>query len=185
MAWQVGAEGQTILHLACDVNIEDCECVKLLVKHGADVHAQDVNLRTPLLVACEVSALSAARHIITSTDASLTVADENASTCAHWLAMHGACELLALVLQKGGEVDAINTSQQTPLHISICRSHLACALVLLDAGASPAALDEERRCAMHLAMQYSGGITLRGLTHTHTHCVCPACRHGIHCPGAH
>ena len=38
------------------------------------------------------------------------------------------------------------------------RGQLACCFVLLDAGASPRALDEERRCAMHMAMQYSGGF---------------------------
>ena len=142
------------------MNVEGpAECVRLFVSHGADVHAQDVSLRTPLLVACEVSALAAARHIMMgSAKPCLTVADENGMTCAHWLASHGECETLALVLQRGGEVDARNSSQQTPLHLAITRGRLACALVLLDAGAKSSAVDEERRNAMHLAMQYSGGM---------------------------
>ena len=50
---QVGAEGQTPLHLACDVSVEGEECVQLLLGNGADVHAQDAYLRTPLLVAAQ------------------------------------------------------------------------------------------------------------------------------------
>ena len=36
----MGAEGQTPLHLACDVS-DGLECVKLLVENGANVHQQD------------------------------------------------------------------------------------------------------------------------------------------------
>ena len=156
----VGAEDQTPLHLACDVAARDegDECIVYLVQKGADVHAQDTSLRTPLLVACEVGALASARFLMLNTESSLKVTDQNGMSPVHWLAMHGAAELLALGLKKGCDVDAATSSQQTPLHIAISRGHLACALVLLDAGASPAALDEERRCSMHLAMQYSGGM---------------------------
>ena len=154
----VGAEDQTPLHLACDIHADGDECVKILVQRGADVHAEDALLRTPLQVACEVGALSSVRYMMLSTQASVRVADQNGMQPAHWLAMHGAAELLALALKKGCEVDATSTSSQTPLHLAISRGQLACALVLLDAGASPRALDEERRCAMHLAMQYSGGM---------------------------
>ena len=58
----------------------------------------------------------------------------------------GACELLALALQRGADLEATSTSQQqTPLHLAITRGNLACALVLLDAGAKPSAVDGERR----------------------------------------
>ena len=154
----MGHEGQTALHLACDVNIEDEACVKLLVSNGAGVHAQDTSLRTPLLHAACVNAQAAARFLMESTDASLKVYDEGGMSVIHWFSSFGACELLALALQKGAEVDVPNNTQQTPLHIAITKGNIACALVLLDAGAKPSALDEERRCAMHLAMQYSGGM---------------------------
>lgn len=153
----VGAEDQTALHLACDVNVKGDEMVKMLTAHGSDVHAQDAALRTPLLVACEVKAFDAACHLMSSTAASLVVADENGQTPLHWLAMHGSADLLALALKKGAEVDPLNSSRQTPLNLAIANSHLACALVLLDAGASPSVLDEQKRTAMHLAMQHSGG----------------------------
>ena len=154
----VGAEGQTPLHLACDINGDGTECIKLLCEHGASVHAEDAVQRTPLLVACEVKSLGAARFLIENTSASLQASDENNMTPLHWLAAHGAAELLAQCVAKGANVDATNSSLQTPLHLALMRGELACCFVLLDACASPTALDEERRNAMHLAMQHSGGL---------------------------
>jgi len=155
---QVGAEGQTPLHLACDINGDGSGCVKVLCRYGANVHAEDAAQRTPLLVACEVKALSTARYFVEHTDASLRIHDENDMTPVHWLAAHGAAELLSVCLSKGADVDAPNSSRQTPLHLALMRGELACSFVLLDANASPSALDEERRTAMHLAMQHSGGL---------------------------
>ena len=152
------SEGQTPLHLACDVNGDGTTCVKVLCAAGANVNAEDAVQRTPLLVACEVKALGAARHLVEQTGASLHVHDENNMTPAHWLAAHGAAELLSVCLERGADVDAVNSSLQTPLHLALMRGELACCFVLLDANASPSALDEERRTAMHLAMQHSGGL---------------------------
>jgi len=149
----VGAEGQTPLHLACDVS-DGLECVKLLVENGADIHQQDNAQRNPLLVACEVRALASAQHLLLHSDSSACVADESGMQPLHWLAMHGASELMVTVLKRDAEVDAANSSLQTPLHLALMRGELACSLVLLDAGASPSNLDEERRNALHLAMQY-------------------------------
>ena len=126
----VGAEDQTALHLACDVNVPGDEMIRILVAHGADVHAQDAALRTPLLVACEVRSFDAACYLMAHTDASLKVADENGNTPLHWLALHGSSDLLGLGLRKGGEVDPPNTSRQTPLNLAISSQQLACDLVL-------------------------------------------------------
>lgn len=153
----VGSEGQTPLHLACDV-VDGEECVRVLVSHGAKVDAEDSAQRSPLLVACEMQSLGSARLLMLEAGASLKARDENGMGAAHWFAKHGAAELLALALKRGAEVDGVNASGQSPLHIAIMHGHLACALVLLDAGASPSLLDQENRCAMHLAMQFSGGL---------------------------
>jgi len=153
----VGAEGQTLLHLACD-GPDNEECARVLVARGADANAKDVMQRSPLLVACETQAFGSAHLLIAEAGASLSVSDENGMGPSHWLAKHGSAELLALALKHGSRVDAVNSSQQTPLHIAIMHGQLACALVLLDAGARPSAKDAEGRCAMHLAMQFSGGL---------------------------
>ena len=157
----VGAEGQMPLHLACD-SADDAESteklVKLLYERGADVNAEDCARRTPLLAACELKALGAARYLIEHTNASLRARDDKRMTPVHWLAAHGAADLLSACLAKGAEVDAVNASQQTPLHLALMRGELVCCFVLLDANANAAALDEERRTAMHLAMQHSGGL---------------------------
>ena len=81
----VGAEDQTPLHLACDVAARDegDECIVYLVQKGADVHAQDTSLRTPLLVACEVGALASARFLMLNTESSLKVTDQNGMSPVH------------------------------------------------------------------------------------------------------
>jgi ankyrin repeat protein len=154
----IGGDRQTPLHVACDVSADGDECVTLLVSHGAELNAVDASLRTPLVVACEVGSLNSACLLMQQPSTSLRMADENGMLPVHWLALRGACELLILALKRGAEVDPINAASQTPLHVAISRGQLACALVLLDAGASPAALDKEQRNAMHLAMQHSGGM---------------------------
>ena len=76
-------------------------------------------MRSPLLVACEVKALESERHLMLSTDALMTVADENGMETLHWMCMHGASELHMIAMQKGADVHAVNSSFQTPLHLTI------------------------------------------------------------------
>jgi len=152
---QEGNGGQTPLHLAAECDAVDC--VSVLLKHGADVNAEDESFHPPLIVACASASMRAARVLIDA-GASVSVSDENQMTPLHWFSMHGATDLIDLALRAGAELDVLNSARQTPLAFAITRGQLASALFLLDAKASPWVYDEEKRNALHLAMQFGGGL---------------------------
>lgn len=76
-------------------------------------------------------------------------------TPLHWFSMHGATDLIDLALREGAQPDVLNSARQSPLAFAITRNQLASALFLLDAKANPWICDEEKRNALHLAMQAS------------------------------
>ena len=152
----VGAEDQTALHLACDVNVKGDEMVKMLTAHGSDVHAQDAALRTPLLVACEVKAFDASATSCPRRPPRSSWRTRTARRrCTGW-----RCTARLISSRSPSRRAPRSTPSTRPAKrrsTSPSPTQLACALVLLDAGASPSVLDEQKRTAMHLAMQHSGG----------------------------
>ena len=130
----------------------------MLLANGADLRAEDGQLRTPLLLACESSATLAA-ELLMDAGASLTATDKNEMTPLHWLARLGCTQALTLALRKGADLNACDQAMSPPLHHAIVKGELACAMLLLDAGADVTKLDAENRSALHLAMQRCGGPT--------------------------
>ena len=53
---------QSPLHMACE--LDAVECVEVLVSSGADLKAEDGQLRTPLLLACESNATASAKILM-------------------------------------------------------------------------------------------------------------------------
>lgn len=152
---QAGSGGQTPLSLACECDaVSVCE---LLLKAGASLEKEDEESRTPLVIACSSGSMRAAKALIDA-GASCRVTDENLMTPLHWFAMHGSPELIDRAARASAELDALNSSRQTPLCFAITRNQLASALLLLDAGADPWIKDEEKRGALHWAMQFGGGL---------------------------
>ena len=148
---------QTPLHLACELNAN--ECVGALLSAGATVGVEDGQLRTPLLLACESRAFECARLLIDAS-APLGARDKNDMTPLHWLAAHGAStELLQLAVSKGADIDAVNFMMQTPLHQAVSKGHLSAATALVDLGAQLLVDDETKATVLHLATQHAGGST--------------------------
>lgn len=141
--------------MACELDATDC--INVLLKHGADLKAEDGQLRSPLLVACENAALRAAKLLI-DRGAPLTTTNKTETTPLHWMAFHGSKELAEIAILKGADMDAQNGESQTPLMIAITRGQTEVVNLLLDHSASATIVDDERRTALHLVMQYSGGL---------------------------
>jgi len=150
---EVGAGEQQPLHLAAE--LDDAASVAVLLKNGALLGAEDGQLRTPLLLACESQAFTAAQALIDA-GAPLAVVDKSDMTPMHWLAFHGSKPMLLKALAKGAEVEVTNYANQTPLWFAIKNEQFAAAFALLDAGARADALDDSKRTMIHLSMQFGG-----------------------------
>jgi ankyrin repeat protein len=148
-------DNQTALHVA--VRLRRPDMVRLLVDHGADVHATTADGQTPLALAGDQPAIVELLHARGARDdasACLAASDlagladrlNNNSTPPSRLlfhaARHGQADALPLLLQSGadphtrtrrlvGEIPAAIS----PLHIAAQHGHTAVVAALLDAGA--------------------------------------------------
>ena len=55
---------QTALHLALDTDDPDMELLQLLLRHGADPNARDLQFKPPLHMALEEQSVDAARLLL-------------------------------------------------------------------------------------------------------------------------
>ncbi|KAG2770855.1 hypothetical protein PC129_g15401 [Phytophthora cactorum] len=66
------------------------------------------------------------------------IADQHGWSGLHWAASQNHSEILNLLLQKGGEVNAIDqTNGWTALHVAVVRESVSCVKILLSSGADP------------------------------------------------
>ena len=148
------------IHMACELDAADC--VRALVDGGADVAAEDGQLRTPLLVACENASFAAAELVIQRDvscgplwrTSSTHAADRTGRTALHWFAFHGHCELAKLALSRGASIDALNEEHETPLSLAVHSDKAAVAAQLGGAGADLKVVNDQRRTVLHLAMSH-------------------------------
>mmetsp|Transcript_39405 Transcript_39405/g.124476 ORF Transcript_39405/g.124476 Transcript_39405/m.124476 type:complete len:473 (-) Transcript_39405:1477-2895(-) len=153
---ETGAGEQTALHLAAE--LDNVECVQLLLTHGASVGMQDGQMRTPLLAACVGNCRHAARALIEA-GAPLGTGDEDENTPLHWLALHDAVDLAKLALEKGAPLEALNAAVETPLLLAAKHGRTAAVRLLLSEGAtierdSVGSIAPTNKTACHFAMQY-------------------------------
>jgi len=81
--------------------------------------------------------------------------DEENVTLLHWAAINNRKEIVQYFLKLGAEIDAIGGElMSTPLHWATRQGHAAIIVLLLQAGANPAARDGEGCAAIHLAAQF-------------------------------
>ena len=147
---------QTPLHLAAELDAVDC--IQLLLKHGANINAQDGQMLTPLLAACAGNCQNASKALMDA-GASLTLADEGENTPLHWLVRRDAVELVKLALQKGAPIDALNALSETALLTGVKLGKRNVVELLLKEGAtvqrdSIGSKAPTNKTACHFAMQY-------------------------------
>jgi serine/threonine protein kinase len=77
---------------------------------------------------------------------------ENGMAPIHWTANGGKLECIALLLELGADVGAVDRNDNiTPLHIVVARGFAACAKLLIDHGADVNALSKRRESPLHVA----------------------------------
>ena len=123
---------QTALHVATINGADDI--VALLLARGAEVNAVDVNGWTPLVTATHHRHVAVVARVLDAGANVNTVVER--STALHMASMNGADDIVALLLARGADVNAVDVNGWTPLQVATHHRHVAVVARLLDAGAN-------------------------------------------------
>ena len=127
-------------------------CVKLLLDHGADVNLVDRNGCSPLHVACYIGALASVKSLV-SAGARLDVLDERGHSVLHKACFSGNERVLQFLLQtRKVELEAVDKSKRTCLHVAALLGKAKALTVLLEAGLKISLPDANNCTALHLAV---------------------------------
>ncbi|KAL9614683.1 MAG: hypothetical protein Q9204_008818 [Flavoplaca sp. TL-2023a] len=151
---------RTPLHWACAGGHESC--VRLLIKHGADVNAKNYTDRTPLQEALMRSHLSIAEFLV-ERGASVDSHDNEGWTPLHQVAHSGKepFKIINLLLDKGSDIEAKTFknnfanfffhNQATPLFLATIQGHKDTIKALMDRGASARCRNMVGEMPIHMA----------------------------------
>ncbi|XP_039189482.1 85/88 kDa calcium-independent phospholipase A2 isoform X1 [Crotalus tigris] len=141
-------EGQSPLHLACQLGKEDA--VYSLLK----VHAKCNNLGAlgyPIHIAMKHSQKRCAEILLDKEINQIQFLDPRyGATPLHWAKI---AEITRMLIEYGCEVNALSSSGESALHIAVRRGRLDCTMVLLTHGAMPNTKEKNGNTPLHLAMQ--------------------------------
>ena len=156
-------EGQTPLHTALEAmrhrrSEKYCKVIRALLKHHADVDAQNGDHLTPLqLAVCYGNAEGA--QLLLERGASVHVRNMW-KTLLHQVLESGFpfwghyFDLMRLLLVHGAEVNSQDDGLWTPLHLASCKGLLKVAELLLELGANVRMRNNDGRTPLHCASQY-------------------------------
>ena len=130
-------ESQTALHLASSGGHHDI--VQELIRAGADIHARNSYLWSPLACAAAQGWVKCTSHLIkvnklimkypyndfsyTKVGASLETQDRNKNTPLHLAAKHGHDGVVQLLIDHGADLTAVNLNDNNPISEAISRGN--------------------------------------------------------------
>lgn len=140
---QTDNSGNTALSLSSKISCP--ALVEMLLSYGAEP-SNHSSTEIPLINAVKSICTASIRHLI-SHDANIDVKDESGDTALHHAVRTEKVDIVKLLLEAGADVNAVNTLQQSPLHLAIHHSKkqintsLRIEKALLDCGAHINAVD--------------------------------------------
>eukprot|EP01116_Phalansterium_solitarium_P022455 TRINITY_DN7427_c0_g1_i4.p1 TRINITY_DN7427_c0_g1~~TRINITY_DN7427_c0_g1_i4.p1 ORF type:complete len:1077 (+),score=313.19 TRINITY_DN7427_c0_g1_i4:190-3420(+) len=156
---------RTALHAACSkATVQHAMSTELLLLHGANANAKDINNQTPLhfavtrgrgMIARSPQNLNAV-NLLTRWRADANVRDRLAQrTPLHYAAETGQVQVCNILIEIGkASFDLKDGNELTPLHLAAMHGHVACTHLFLLRGANIGALTRDGSTAVHLACRY-------------------------------
>uniref|UniRef100_A0A131YWB0 phospholipase A2 n=1 Tax=Rhipicephalus appendiculatus TaxID=34631 RepID=A0A131YWB0_RHIAP len=140
---QVNNDGYTPLQLACLT--DKPECVRELLKEGADVNSASVNLADRNNSTC------LGRDNVEQNVHNFQIEDmKHGGTPLHWAK---TTQCLETMIDLGCDLDAKNFQGNTALHIMVARGRLNCVISLLSHGANVNAIGSDGDSPLHVAVR--------------------------------
>ncbi|KAM9789769.1 ankyrin repeat and SOCS box protein 10 [Neosynchiropus ocellatus] len=154
---ELAPDGITALHEACESR--EPECSKLLLVHGANANAVTEDGRMPLHMCTSPESLGCAKYLLQYGAAINGRTLDEDDTPLHVAARHGLVEHVELYLRYGAAVDKKNDEGQTPLNaacsqpqeVQDLQRYFKVCKTLLEAGADPHTVDQDRHTPLHMA----------------------------------
>ncbi|KAH7947100.1 hypothetical protein HPB52_007531 [Rhipicephalus sanguineus] len=151
-------QGRTALHNAATLG--DAEVVRLLLSHGANIHAVDKKGLTPLHIAAKEGSLQAVCLLCqeiqkeASTDipvAVLSRRDKQNKTPLHYAVENNHIEIVRFLLEKGVDPNCSSSTGLTALHLAAMRGGVPMCQLLMDHGAATDVLADGNKTPLFLA----------------------------------
>ncbi|XP_036894431.1 ankyrin repeat domain-containing protein 55 [Sturnira hondurensis] len=160
-------DGEGCTPLMHAVSGRQADTVRLLLKMGADINAQDARGRTSLCLAAYLGWLEGCVSLLRN-GAKHSIPDKNGRLPLHAATAEPDARLLAVLVRRSslGEVNHQDNEGMAPLHWAAFHSQPQHAQLLLRKGADPALADKDFKTALHWAVQ-SGNRALCTLILSH------------------
>nr|XP_031529298.1 E3 ubiquitin-protein ligase MIB2 isoform X2 [Vicugna pacos] len=141
-------QGRTALQVAAYLG--QVELVRLLLQARAGVDLADDEGNTAL----HYAALGAVKRILARARQLVDAQKEDGFTALHLAALNNHWEVAQVLIREGRcDVNVRNRKLQSPLHLAVQQAHVGLVPLLVDAGCSVNAEDEEGDTALHVALQ--------------------------------
>ncbi|KAI8497126.1 Unconventional myosin-XVI [Branchiostoma belcheri] len=142
-------DGGTALHLASRNG--QTGVVELLIQHGADVGARDLNGRTAIHVASEDGQTGVVELLIQH-GADLEARDKYDKTALRWASESGRTGVVELLIQHGADLEARRSENgSTALHMASWSGQTGVVELLIQHGTDVGARDKDGWTALHVA----------------------------------
>ncbi|XP_038309571.1 ankyrin repeat domain-containing protein 27 isoform X1 [Canis lupus baileyi] len=145
-------DGTSPLHVAALHGRADL--IPLLLKHGANAGARNVNQAVPLHLACQKGHFQVVRCLLDS-KAKPNKKDISGNTPLIYACSNGYHEVAALLLQHGASINICNNKGNTALHEAVIEKHVFVVELLLLHGASVQVVNKRQCTAIDCAEQNS------------------------------
>ncbi|XP_004695338.1 PREDICTED: E3 ubiquitin-protein ligase MIB2 [Condylura cristata] len=156
------AHADTPLHCAISAGAGASRIVEVLTEvPGVDVTATNRQGFTLLHHASLKGHALAVRRILARARQLVDAKKEDGFTALHLAVLNNHQEVAQILIQEGRcDVNAQNRKLQTPLHLATLQAHVGLVPLLVDAGCSVNAEDEEGDTALHVALQHHQRLPL-------------------------